>query len=627
MVMKANEAMRMPALTRRLPRKGALTRILTMQNQGRNWESRKLKWGMPVWISVFLFLLFPREIKHRLFLAIAILLFHGANALVLSAQTNLVTPAQYLAMQPKPNFAPDSRLPHLAKWSWPLSYELRVEMATNWGYALEFGSYNTLVNGGLQKDLSNNASIPYKILTLISNFPGKFMLSVSLDANLPNNLSAGFWITNSAGYFVGENTNTTWLGITNTQYTKVVSPEAPYADLTNEAAFQTTPLLAILSNAPIAIILNGGERDLDVWPNVKNACLLDPRTLVLPVVTNAWSAPGNTNGMSWPRYIAQRKAQQLSVLTAAVRAAVPNRELYVFYNTRAEHARIWNTEYNRNGWTWEDAYGMGGSWLSLYLNPILDMPFFEEYYTGLNDWTNVAGADFNHANDLLTHQLNSVGYNLRLGFTNNYSWVCGGWSNTDTNKLADIPCYTGFLKCLYTAGMVGAVAGYFEYPTNTIPGSTFGGPGFDAAFPSNSPPHWLLQIMALPHVHALFSHLDNFLYNGDLLSGPQRHICANDQPAYEFTNSVGYTNARVLARKLRGQNQWIVTAWASDNISTNVTVTIPTIGALTVTAVPSASVYQVTMTGTNVTQTLLDEYGSFPGIPAPPKNLRRIAPQ
>jgi hypothetical protein len=211
---------------------------------------------------------------------------------------------------------------------------------------------------------------------------------------------------------------------------------------------------------------------------------------------------------------------------------------------------------------------------------------------------------------LLSQRLNAVGYNFTIGATNDYAWVCGGWSNNNTNKLADISLYTGYLKCIYTSGTVGAVAGYFSFPTNTVPG-IFGENGFDGTFPTNTPPHWLLQIMALAHVHALFSHLDNFLYNGDLLSGPQSHVMSLDQPAYEFTNTAGHVNDRVLVRKLRGQNQWIVTAWAADGITNNVTVTIPAIGNLTVNAVPSASVYQVTMSGTNVQQTLLDEYNSY----------------
>ena len=188
--------------------------------------------------------------------------------------------------------------------------------------------------------------------------------------------------------------------------------------------------------------------------------------------------------------------------------------------------------------------------------------------------------------------------------------------------LGDIPTYTGFLKCLYTAGSVGAAEGYF-YDPDSNPTNEYGtvfGTGWDATFPTNVPPNWLLQIMALSHVHALFSHLANVLTNGDLLSGPQAHRYSLDQPAYELTNTAGLLNDRVLARKLRGTNYWIVTAWAADGTNQNVTVNIPTIGALTVSAVSSGSVYQVTMSGTNVQQTLLDEYASFP--PVPPVDFR-----
>jgi hypothetical protein len=193
-----------------------------------------------------------------------------------------------------------------------------------------------------------------------------------------------------------------------------------------------------------------------------------------------------------------------------------------------------------------------------------------------------------------------------------------------------MPTYTGFLKCLYTGGMIGGIAGYYASPPQaSVVGTNYSILGendpknqMNGSFPTNIPPGWVLQIMALSHVHALFSHLENFLFNGDLLTGPQCSFLNYSQPAYEFTNTAGLFLDRVLVRKLRGQNQWIVTAWAADGITNNVTVTIPTIGNLTVTAVPAASVYQVTMSGTNVQQTLLDEYGSFPKILAPPTNPR-----
>ena len=343
------------------------------------------------------------------------------------------------------------------------------------------------------------------------------------------------------------------------------------------------------------------------------------------VLTSAGYVVVNTNGTPWPQYISNQKARSLGPLTTAINQLLPNRELYIFYNTGNEQSRSFYLGLPVTNWNncWDKVMDLWG-WRSNEMNKNTDQPSFQDYYIGNAGWTGVTNA---RPNDLLTTHLSAVGFDLNLGYPNNYTWLSGGWSNTSTNSLSDIPTYTGFLKCLYTAGMVGGVSGYFTGPTNTTPGSIFGGPGMDASFPSNSPPHWLQQIMALSHVHAVFSHLENVLTNGDLISGPQHHSLCQDQPAYEFTNTAGYKLDRVLARKLRGTNLWLVTAWAADGVTNNVTVTIPTIGNLTVAAVPAASVYQVTRTGTNVTQTLLDEYGSFPEILAPPENLRTIAPQ
>jgi len=297
-------------------------------------------------------------------------------------------------------------------------------------------------------------------------------------------------------------------------------------------------------------------------------------------------------------------------LTTNIQTQIPNRSMYVFYNTGAEENRMsYGGGQGYLQWGW-DAKNMVSN---------TDQPSFEDYYGGLASWTNNSAYNQGNPalNDLLTKVLDAKGYNIALGHPLDYSWVSGGWSVTDTNALSDIPTYTGFLKCLYTAGMVGGVAGYFSYPSGTN-GPILGGPGFDAAFPSNSPPNWLLQMMALAHVHALFSHLERFLYSGSLLSGPQVHVMSTDQPAYEFTNSIADPYSRVLARQLNGLNKWIVTAWNSNETTNTVTVNIPTIGNLTVTATPSANVYQVAVSGTNVQRTLLDEY-AFPQVPS---NLR-----
>ena len=505
------------------------------------------------------------------------------------------TPAQYLASRPKPVFAPGHRLPHLSKFSWPYSFALRVEMATNWGYALEFANYNTLVDGGLEKVLSNSNSIPAKVINLCSNYPGRFKLQVELDRDWPTNLSRGFWVTNSDGYFVDNNTNL-WLDVTNTHYTKIVSPEAPEADLRNQAASITAPLRTLLSNAPIAIILNGGERDLGVCGFDRKSWQFDPRVI----------AARGTN--SWQNYNSERKGQHLAVLAEAVRQAVPDRELYIWYHSGNEQNRLtalkdWFNVWNN--WGWRSDYIMG---TNLSVGRGQDLPSFESYFVTQGSWTN-RGYKFNY--DLLTMHLNAVGYNANLGYRLNYSWVCGGWT-TNASRLAEIPRYKGLLKCLYTSGMVGAVAGYFDFPAD----------GFDASFPSNTPPHWLRQIEALSQVHALFSHLDGYLYEGDLLAGSTVHAMAVDQPSYEFTNTVADAQARVLARKLRASDNWIVTAWADDGPDRTVSVDIPTLGRVNVLASASGSVYR----GTRLSLARLDENG-LPSRPNRPAGVEVLPPE
>ena len=566
------------------------------------------------------------RVLSKCLLLLALSLFETA-----SAQTN-VTPAQWLASQPKPNFAPGTHLPLLSTWAWPYSYALRVEMATNWGYALAFNTYNSLDGGGLQKDLTNPSSVGYQVIALCSNYPGKFALQVDLDRDFPTNVSNGFYVTNADGWFVDNNTNT-WQSLTNTQYHAIISPEGPDSDWTNATERWVAPLRTLQSNAPIAIVLNGGEYGLGVSGQDNSAWQFDPRV----------QAARATNGLSLNLYISERKAHQLGFLTAAIQSALPGRQAYVFYGGNGNEAsRFAQPGYGQwedtwNNWGWASGVIPNSSYPSgpyqgsptnapivQVINTNTDLPSWQDYYANANSWSNAPGAQWNQISDLLTIHLNAVGFDIRLGYTNSYNWVCGGWSTTSTNALADIPHYMGFLKCLYTSGMVGGVAGYFSYPTGGG-NPLFGGPGFDASFPSNSPPHWLLQIVALSQVHALFSHLEGYLYNGALLSGPQPHVMSLDQPAYEFTNNAADATARVLARRMNGTNLWLVTAWAAAGPDRTVTVTIPPLGSVSVLARACGSVYQATTTNL----TLIDTNSvlpttSFLATPIPPSNLHVV---
>jgi hypothetical protein len=154
--------------------------------------------------------------------------------------------------------------------------------------------------------------------------------------------------------------------------------------------------------------------------------------------------------------------------------------------------------------------------------------------------------------------------------------------DNDARAFGDLRLYEGFLKCLYTEGMMGAVAGYFSYPKG----------GFDTAFSPDKPPQYLMQMVVLARVHALFSHQESFLREGDLLPGPNKHAKVKDQPAYEFPT--GRENHRVLARKMPNGAKWLLTAWAADGVEGPTTVEIPQLGTVTLQARARGSVYVAT---------------------------------
>jgi len=501
------------------------------------------------------------------------------------AQTKLVKPDQWLAAQIKPVFAPDSRLIPLTWWAWPLSSNVNIELAKNWGYALDLcGDFPWLL-----QQLTNKNTTMYKYVSLAKENPQKYKLSIKLPRfwsfNVPPGLTIpdGVWVTNEAGYFIDKSSNT-WSSITNKKYTATVSPESPDSFWINFAEYVAGPLRVINSNAPISVILDGGEYGLGVTGNEADVWKYDPRVI----------QSKSTSGMGWNLYSSIQKSRQMSFLSKAIASAVPERKCYVYYST--------GNEQNRYYFNWITNWSGSWGWSSDVFTKNFDMPSFENYYQGPYCWTNAPGAQWNKVADLLTKQLNGVGYNLKLGYKTNYSWVCGGWGS----NLSDITCYTGFLKCLYTSGMIGGIAGYFDYPVG----------GFDVAFDSNSPPHWLLQIQAISQVQALFSRLDAFLFEGDLLPGPNKHVWATDQSAYEFPT--GNLNVRVLVRKMSASDKWLITAWAADGIDRGVSVTIPDLGSVSVNARTCGSVYIATRNSLQ----LVDTAGLYPSNLGAAANLR-----
>jgi hypothetical protein len=228
------------------------------------------------------------------------------------------------------------------------------------------------------------------------------------------------------------------------------------------------------------------------------------------------------------------------------------------------------------------------------MQPVSDLANISIYYKQFNSgWTG--------DNDMLTQALNAVGRDVALGCPLSYNWVCGGWIRKELGEEAhsDAEHYMGFLKCYYTAGMIGGVAGYFAYP-----------PGGFAADLGDEAPSWLVQMIVLARVHALFSHLEEFLRQGDLLPGPKRHRWSQDQPAYEFPT--GKQDVRVLARRHRSRDEWLVTAWAAGEHDADVTVKIPDLGTVNLHARTCGSVYRAALRNGQPSLTLVDNGALLP---------------
>lgn len=443
-----------------------------------------------------------------------------------------IDPAQYLKQLPAPKFKRGHTLPPLTRFGGTLPFASRVELAERWGYALEWGSYATVER--VASALGNPQSEEAKVMALAAANPKRYQLAVILSRELPTT-SEAIWLHNDRGELIDGK--------------QVWSPEATDVALQAAAKLRADPLAQIRKKAPIAVVLNGGEYGLSVLGAIQSSCERDPKVM---------ASKGNRD---WFDYLSERKAYQESFITKAVRQAVPDRRMYVYYPTDSNPHR--------------GRYGGWQRWCYdyKYMRKISDRPssstYFKEFNTG---WTGNM--------DILTEVLNSVGQQIKFGDPLSYNWVCSGWVRGDKSSIfGEIDRYIGFLKCYYMAGNIGSIAGYFDLPTG----------GFEVSFNADRPPNWLLQIVALSRVHALFSHLEDYLRQGDLLPGPMKHLWSKDTPAYEFP--VQDPDVRVLVRKHRRQASWSIVAWAASGNSRQASVEIPQLGRVDLTARPTGSVY------------------------------------
>ena len=484
----------------------------------------------------------------------------GGAAMLLTMLTGTLvhaaTPLEHLRAAPKPRFRAGHTLPPLTRWGWRLSYDMQVELAQHWGYALEMGE----VNAGLVSQLDDPKSLPAKLCALTASDPKRYPLSVltyraCCDRKFIETLPPETWCQYADGKIIEPKT---W------------SPEAPDAAFVKAAAAAVEPIKKVQEKAPVAVILNGGEYALSVSGHCAKVWQQDPKVM---------KAKGERD---WFDYITERKAHQELIITEAIRAACPNRLLYIYYYIE--------------GCPHRNRYGGWKAWAWDYppMRRVSDLASSSIYYVHYNSgWTGNS--------DMLTQALNATTQHLAQSDALSYNWLNAGWTREKMGDKAfgDIAHYMGYLKCYYTMGMLSGVAGYFAYPKG----------GFDGDI-QPEPPHWLAQITALGHFHALFSHLEEFLRKGDLLPGPDKHRWSKDLSACEFPT--GDADARVVARKHRDRDEWLITAWAAGGDDREVKATIPVLGAVTLKARGCGSVYRDVLKEGKASLTLVDEDGMRP---------------
>ncbi len=453
------------------------------------------------------------------------------------------TPLDFLAEIKKPEFKKNHKLLPLSRWGWELAPDVKIELARNWGYGLE---------------------IVERIDEQVCAMAKKENLPLAVIIPRPiHKLGKGFLDDIAEKAFCkDENGNVV---------KNVFSPEAPDIIFEKTGQYMVDFLNQLAERAGkqnIKIILNGGEYGLGVYGFGKKYWEKDPDVL---------KAKGEKD---WLTYLSERKAHQEAIIYRTVKKNFPQAN-YIYYHTEGTHTNRYP------GW-WEWSYDYKS------MRTISEFPSTSIYYGHFTSNFDPKGP----FGDMLTQALNSVAQQLQFGDNLSYNWLNAGWEGN--KQLADLSLYLGYLKCYYTAGMIGGVAGYFSVP---VRGGFKGDQGEEL-------PHWLAQMLVLSYTHALFSHLEEYLRNGDLLPGPEKHRWSKNLPAYEFPTGDPYL--RVLVRKHRQKKEWLATAWAMDGKARSCSVEIPEAGKIELQARGCGSVYRIFLEKNQCQIRQLDENVVYP---------------
>ncbi len=362
--------------------------------------------------------------------------------------------------------------------------------------------------------------------------------------------------------------------------TKVFSPEMPDAAFDNTIDYIMKMFETQLGGLPpesVGTIENWTEYGLHVPMSYTEMGDANPFLL---------KAKGDR---TWRDYISMRKANYEKRLRAAIKARYPNALYSAYTYSGLEQER-------------DSMYGFDFK----YMNEGVDYASPEIYFNYFN-------SGFGGKEDIFSELTHTRFEEIKYNSPHYFAWLSAGYAreiaryqgDESQGVYAPMDRWMGFLKMNYTAGMLGGVTtGEFDKVD------------FSLQFSPDSPPPWVEQMAVLGHAHALFSWLEPVLRNSDLLEGPCKHKWSPAQPAYEFTQD----DSKVMVRRTRGKDQWLVSAWAMDGVERNVKVSIPDLGDYTILARACGTVFLVEKNASGVTSRWCDENGMYPSLTASQMN-------
>jgi hypothetical protein len=482
--------------------------------------------------------------------------------------SNIAAQLAALPTSARPRLKPNHRLSWLTRCDWGISYEIALALL-EWGYALPVGFEPTHYSAGAWRpdavgQTSTNFGVtttPRKCAEYAKAHSGTptyaYIYRSSTNAIYKATMREDAWLHNSSGARIPV------LTLPAVQ-SGLMSPLAPDAALEDEARYSEWEIQQIRAVCPINLLLHQAENDL-AFPSSIGMTVFpaDPQV--------AAALAGLSDAQKQAFWTGHKRRQMLPIVSTASAAAdgAPT-VLYRF----GDPMKYVHTGVSTWSGSWDFTLGHDG---------VLSYPSFQLYYPTDSKWVYQSGGVY----DALSLMLAGMHQGIAAGHPLGYHWLAGGWHMDGT----DSPLRTlmGFLKGVYMAGAMGCTVGWFGW--NGAPVQS----GHNNEDVGSTSPQWIEQAKVHGHVHALWTWLDDWLINATLLDGTATNVVGAPK-SYEFTDP-GDPTCRVMARKHNDRDEWLLFAWAADNIDRYVTVTIPTLGSVMLYARGCGSIYSKAVGG------------------------------